>query len=139
MTIHLDTFQVNMLLTGRDLCAVIPSSREDHRLVITVCGYEEDSRRPWGRASSVFLNGDHSNTCFRFQVDEVSAAELEYYLGYDEWGKTVVFRNGIASLDELHEVIGYYLDDFAVLVSSIKQALERYASRNQNQERTNGR
>jgi hypothetical protein len=48
MTHDFDTFQVNMLLTGRDLYALLPDTPEGRLVILTVWGYEQAPRPSLG-------------------------------------------------------------------------------------------
>ncbi len=113
----LDTFQVNMLLTGRDLYAALPQAPEGRLVFLNVWGYEHAPDHPWGRPPSIFLNADHSGVRFGVRVFEVDRAAV--HAGYDDAERDLVFRNEITSLDELQQALATYLDDFSALVSSI--------------------
>jgi hypothetical protein len=118
MAPRFDTFQRNMLLTGGNLYAVLPAAQADHRVVLTLWGYEETPEHPGGRSPSIFLNGDHSNERFVLDVVEVRLADVE--AGYDTPGTDLFFRNDIASIDELERLVASYLDDFTRLTSSCR-------------------
>jgi|SRR5690348_10388712 hypothetical protein len=113
MASRFTTFQRNMLLTGRNLYAVLPAAQADHRVVLTMWGYEETPDHPGGRLPSIFLNGDHSNERFVLDIVEVRLADVQ--AGYDTSGKDLFFRNGIATLEELERLVASYLDDFTLL------------------------
>jgi hypothetical protein len=119
----LDTWQTNMLLTGKPLGAEIPAPTANCRAFLNVSSYCEgadSAKRP-----SIFLNGDHSDVRFELRVVEVA----NEYVGnpvvgwdWDLYERELAKQSGIASIDELEQVLHSYLDDFSSLISESKLA-----------------
>lgn len=119
MSHEFDTFQRNMLLTGRELYAEIASSSEDTRVFVRIWGYRHDPLDRGGRLASVFLNADHSDNRYGLQVTEVSKDALQHMIYLFEDATDLEFRNNIAGLDDLAELLGRFLPDFSRLASAL--------------------
>lgn len=122
---HLDTWQVNMLVTGQELAAEIPAPSPHCRAWVYVLAYRVDPTNPGrhGRPSK-YLNADHGDVRFRLRVFEVAEADMPTVRA-DPWNsdyyeKDVIRQDGIANLRDLESLLHAYVKDFAVLVNATK-------------------
>ena len=115
----LDTWQTNMLLTGKGLGAEIAPETEGYRAFLYVWGYSVDPAR--GRRPSIFLNADHSDVRFAFRAVELPPAYLDDD-DADYFEHELGAQREIASLEALESALAPYLDDLSRLISRARLA-----------------
>lgn len=119
MSARLDTWQTNMLLTGKGLGAEIAPKSEGYRAFLYVWGNSVDPVRR-GRPS-IFLNADHSDVRFAFRAVELP----EQYLDDDDadyYERELGAQREIASIEALERALAPYLDDLSRLISRARLA-----------------
>ncbi|WIG59497.1 MAG: hypothetical protein OJF49_002244 [Ktedonobacterales bacterium] len=119
----LDTWQINMLLTGHSLGVEIPAPSKHcrafmliHSFSIAPGKYGHGHTRP-----SIFLNADHSDARFRIRVFEIDEAHIHFDTwDRDRYERDIASQADIVSIAQLEEALSAYLDDFSALVDPIK-------------------
>lgn len=124
MSQQLNTWQVNMLITGKALATELPAASPSCRAFVYIYGYSSNPARH-GRPSK-FINADHSDVRFRLRIFEVGEADMSAIVanGYesDYYERDVLYQNGIASLQDLETILRTTVDDFSALTNSVKIA-----------------
>jgi len=121
---RLDTWQVNMLVTGQALAAEIPAPSPQCRAWVYVTAYSVDPTNSarHGRPSK-FLNADHSDVHFRLRVFEVAETDMPTVradpLNSDYYEKDIICQDDIASIHELESLLCAHVVDFAMLINAV--------------------
>jgi hypothetical protein len=114
---RLDTWQTNMLLTGKRLGAEIAPATEGYRAFLYAWGYSVDPARQ-GRPSN-FLNANHSDVRFAFRAVELPGEHLTSDSA-DYFEHELVNERELASIEALEDALAPYLDNLSWLISSFR-------------------
>jgi len=113
----LTTRQRNNLLVGNDLAVEIPALAPDCRAFVVIGAYRDDHEGLGGSRVSNYLNAsDQEDVRFWFRKYEIETVYIE-----NDWDvaesdlQDSLFKNDIASVEELEQILGVYLEDFSGL------------------------
>jgi hypothetical protein len=112
--------QTNLLLTGRQLSAEIPSSKEGYRAFIQIWGYRSDPAHPFRRRLSPVLTDDHSDAQFTLHIFEVSQADLDAQFDLDDVLTDLAYYQGLPDLETVETLLSDYLANYSILTTSMK-------------------
>ncbi len=114
VSMRLDIWQTNMLLTGKKLGAEIAPATPGYRAFLYVWGYSVDPARRG--QPSIFLNADHSDVRFAVRAVELPAQYLDDD-DADYYEHVLANQRELESVEALERALAPYLDDLARLIS----------------------